>query len=36
MKKIKFEVAKIANPEIESFINEIVERQKRGENYRVR
>ncbi len=36
MKKIKFEVAKIANPEIESFINEIVERQKRGESYRVR
>lgn len=34
MKKINFEVIKIANPDIESFINEMVEKEKRGEIYR--
>ena len=36
IKKISFEVVKIGDSEIESFINEIVEREKRGKNYRDR
>jgi hypothetical protein len=34
IKKISYEVVKIGNSEIEKFINEIIEREKRGENYR--
>lgn len=36
IKKIEYEVFKIGHPEIESFINEVVEREKRGEVYRNR
>lgn len=34
IKKINFEVTKIANPDIEEFINEMVAKEKRGEMYR--
>tara|TARA_R110001583_G_scaffold69341_2_gene196657 strand:- start:332 stop:1177 length:846 start_codon:yes stop_codon:yes gene_type:complete len=34
IKKINFEVVKIANPEINPFINEIVAREERGKMYR--
>jgi len=34
IKKISFEVTKIANPDIEGFINEMVAKEKRGEMYR--
>lgn len=34
VKKIKFEVLKIGNYEIENFITEIIDREKRGEIYR--
>jgi hypothetical protein len=34
IKKISYEVVKIGNSEIEFFVNEIIEREKRGKNYR--
>jgi hypothetical protein len=34
IKKISYEVVKIGNSEIEIFVNEIIEREKRGKNYR--
>ena len=35
MKKINFEVVKIYNPELDFFITELVEKEKRGQQYRM-
>jgi hypothetical protein len=34
LKKITYEVTKINNPTLDDYINEIIEREKRGENYK--
>jgi hypothetical protein len=35
MRKIKFEVSKISSPNLDAFIEEIIQREIRGQNYRV-